>query len=138
MFHLERLIVDGGRYGDLQVRIDHRNRTLHFGTGPYASQREDALEGPQLQSMPSERIRNQLIQMSCTLHKAVALTQATKKQQERELLRHGIVAAYAQHAKEEHSRILGRRQIIEDRKEMLENLNNLRARILITSFDTAL
>lgn len=123
MFHLERIIVDSGRYGDLQVSIDHRTRTLYFGTGPYASQREEAPEGPQLQSMPSERIRQQLIQMSCTLHKSVSMIQSNKKQQEREQLRQSIVAAYAQHAKDEHIRILGRRLIIEDRKEMLENLN---------------
>lgn len=44
----------------------------------------------------------------------------------REELRAIIVQNYRQSAKKEHQRILLRRQIIEERKEELENLNNQR------------
>ncbi|GAB6024924.1 Eukaryotic translation initiation factor 3 subunit A [Chamberlinius hualienensis] len=123
MFYLERIVVDTGRYSDLQVRVDHRTQTLYFGTGPYASQRDELPEGPQLQSMPSEQIRNQLVQISSVMHKTVAMVQSNKSQQERDQLRQTIVMSYLQNAKEDHMRILSRRQIIEDRKEMLENLS---------------
>ena len=58
-----------------QVRIDHRTRSLSFGTDLGVAQKEDVAEGPCLQSMPSEQIRNQLIHFSQALHQAVDLIQ---------------------------------------------------------------
>ena len=31
-FELERIIVDCVRNNDMQIRVDHRTRTVHFGT----------------------------------------------------------------------------------------------------------
>ena len=31
-FELERVIVDCVRHNDMQIRVDHRTRTVHFGT----------------------------------------------------------------------------------------------------------
>lgn len=56
-----------------QVRIDHRTRSLSFGTDLAMAQKEDTPEGPYLQSMPSEQIRNQLTQMAQALNKAKKL-----------------------------------------------------------------
>ncbi|XP_010221609.1 PREDICTED: eukaryotic translation initiation factor 3 subunit A-like, partial [Tinamus guttatus] len=72
-FQLERAIVDAARHCDLQVRLDHTSRTLSFGSDLNYSTREDAPLGPQLQSMPSEQIRNQLTAMSSALAKALAV-----------------------------------------------------------------
>jgi len=56
-----------------KVRLDHTTRTLSFGSDLNYSTREDAPLGPQLQSMPSEQIRNQLTAMSSALAKALAV-----------------------------------------------------------------
>lgn len=54
-----------------QVRIDHRSKSLSFGTDLMVAQKEDVPEGPYIQSMPSEGIRNQLISMARALHQAI-------------------------------------------------------------------
>ena len=56
----------------LQVRIDHRTKSLSFGTDLGLSQREEAAEGPTIQNMPSENIRNQLTNFGYLLAQAVA------------------------------------------------------------------
>lgn len=57
----------------LQVRIDHRTRSLSFGTDLGVSQKEDIPEGPYIQSMPSEQIRNQVINIAQALNQAVEM-----------------------------------------------------------------
>lgn len=88
------------------------------------SQKEDVPEGPYLQAMPSETIRNQLTSMAHCLHHAVVLVQP--QQEGRDDLRQQIMQKYRQVARAEHARILQRRQIIEERKEELENINTQR------------
>lgn len=56
-----------------QVRIDHRSHSLSFGTDLGLSQKEEAAEGPTIQSMTSEQIRNQLTVMGRVLSQAVSL-----------------------------------------------------------------
>ncbi|KAF4530506.1 hypothetical protein B566_EDAN018625, partial [Ephemera danica] len=75
------------------------------------SQREDKTEGPSLQSMPSEQIRSQLINMAT---------------HDREKLKGQMVQHYHETKIREHREVLARRQIIEDRKEYLERLNTVR------------
>ncbi|XP_023210598.1 eukaryotic translation initiation factor 3 subunit A-like [Centruroides sculpturatus] len=122
-FYLENMVVEAARRNDLQVRIDHRQRCLHFGSELSVSQREEIVEGPHLQSMPSEQIRSQLVTLYSVLHKCVELIQPEKIKLAREELREQIVTAYNLTSKKEHQRILERRQIIEERKEMIENLS---------------
>ncbi len=43
-FHIERIIVNAARNLDLQVRIDHRNAMLSFGTDLGVAQKEDCPE----------------------------------------------------------------------------------------------
>ncbi|XP_002738406.1 eukaryotic translation initiation factor 3 subunit A [Saccoglossus kowalevskii] len=128
-FHLENVIVDAARSGALQVQIDHRNRSLRFGSDLGMSTLEpdeEVDEGPYLQAMPSDQIRNQLTKMSAALIKAVAYVSPSHKQSARADQRKQIVSSYMRNCKKEHSRILARRQIIEDRKEHLESLNTQR------------
>lgn len=55
------------------MRIDHRLHSLSFGTDLGLSQKEEAAEGPTIQSMTSEQIRNQLTVMGRVLSQAVNL-----------------------------------------------------------------
>ncbi|CAB4061812.1 EIF3A [Lepeophtheirus salmonis] len=99
-FSLERMIVDCVRHNDMQIRIDHRTRTIHFGTDLVESHSHDVADGPQIQDMPSEQIH--------------------KFKLENNALRLKIVESYHQSKQREHERILQRRKTIEDRKEYLE------------------
>lgn len=78
-FHLERLLVDCVRHNDMQIRIDHAKRCIHFGMDLSESQREDKPEGPTLQVMPSEQVRNQLVNMSTVLNQAIHIVNPSKK-----------------------------------------------------------
>lgn len=78
-FHMERLLVDCVRHNDMQIRIDHKKQCVHFGIDLSESQREDNPEGPTLQSMPSEQIRNQLVNMATVLHQAINIINPNKK-----------------------------------------------------------
>ncbi|XP_032550811.1 eukaryotic translation initiation factor 3 subunit A isoform X1 [Chiroxiphia lanceolata] len=122
-FTLERCIVDAARHCDLQVRLDHTTRTLSFGSDLNYCTREDAPLGPQLQSMPSEQIRNQLTAMSSALAKALAVIKPPHLMQEKEEQHQLAVTAFLKNSRKEHQRILARRQTIEERKERLESLN---------------
>nr|XP_022338776.1 eukaryotic translation initiation factor 3 subunit A-like isoform X2 [Crassostrea virginica] len=127
-FRLERVIVDAAKTLELQVRIDHRSKSLSFGTDLMVAQKEDVPEGPYIQSMPSEGIRNQLISMARALHQSVVRIEPKEKKVQRHELQQQIANSYRMTAKKEHQRILQRRQIIEDRKEQLEHLNDQRER----------
>ncbi|ESO99059.1 hypothetical protein LOTGIDRAFT_142293 [Lottia gigantea] len=120
-FRLERIIVDAKKTLELQVRINHQTESLTFGTNLDMAQREDVPEGPYIQNMPSEQIRNQLTVMARSLHKAINLIVPEQKQAERESLKMKIMGEYRTSAKRDHVKILQRRQIIEDRKEQLEH-----------------
>lgn len=127
-FRLERVIVESARTLDLQVRIDHRKACLSFGTDLMVAQKEDVPEGPYIQSMPSEQIRNQLTSIAEALHKSVILIEPKERKVQREELRMQIINNYRMTYKKDHSRILQRRQIIESRKEELEHMNDQRER----------
>jgi translation initiation factor 3 subunit A len=69
-FRLERAIVHAGKNLNIQVRLDHITRCLHFGSDLSAAQKDRVTEGPQVQVMPSDVIRNQLIKMARALQQA--------------------------------------------------------------------
>ncbi|XP_049807625.1 eukaryotic translation initiation factor 3 subunit A [Schistocerca nitens] len=125
-FHLERLLVDCVRHNDMQIRIDHAKQCVHFGMDLSESQREDIPEGPTLQNMPSEQVRNQLVNMATVLHRAMNTINPHHKKMEREKVRQALVQHYEETRVREHQRILARHKIIEDRKEYLERLNSAR------------
>lgn len=123
IFYLERILIDCVRHNDMQIRIDHRKNCVHFGTDLAESQREHRMDGPLLQSMPSEQIRSQLVNMSVVLHRAIAAINPNRRKAEREALRTQMVQQYHATKKAEHQRILSRQKIIEERKEYIERLN---------------
>jgi len=121
--HLERLIVESARQNDMQVRIDHRTRSVVFGTDLTESQRTDLKEGPHLQAMPSEQVRTQLMSMLAVLDKCTKTIHPDQTKIENLELRQRIVEAYHQSKVRDHQRLLARHKIIEERKEWLEKLN---------------
>merc|ERR1719370_1809519 len=122
--HLERLIVECARNNDMQVRIDHRTRSVHFGTDLAESQKAEVQEGPHIQAMPSEQVRTQLISMMSVLNKSLDTIHPDRMQIETAELRTKITEAYHQSKVRDHQRLLARHKIIEERKEWLENVNN--------------
>ncbi|XP_048249669.1 eukaryotic translation initiation factor 3 subunit A-like [Haliotis rufescens] len=124
-FRLERIIVNAAKNLELQVRICHSTRSLSFGTNLGVSQKEDVPEGPFIQSMPSENIRNQLTSLAAALQKAMNKIKPENIDETNEL-RAQIINNYRMTGRKEHMRLLQRRQIIEDRKEQLEHMNDQR------------
>jgi len=122
-FTLERIIVDCVRHNDMQIRVDHRTRTVHFGSDLTGAQSYNAMEGPHLQDMPSEQIRQQLMLMLEVLDKSLKTIHPDKIKIENNALRQKIVEAYHASKQRDHQRILSRHTIIEKRKEYLEKLN---------------
>ncbi|XP_057319172.1 eukaryotic translation initiation factor 3 subunit A [Microplitis mediator] len=125
-FHLERLLVDCVRYNDMQIRIDHGKRCIHFGVDLSEAQREDHPDGPVLQAMPSEQIRCQLVNIATVLHRAINIIFPNKRKQEREKIRASMVTLYHETKNKEHHRVLERQYIIEQRKEYIERVNTIR------------
>ena len=70
-FHMERLLVECVRQNDMQIRIDHGKGCINFGADLSESHHEDKQEGVTIQSMPSEQIRNQLVNMNGVLNKCL-------------------------------------------------------------------
>ena len=120
--YLEKMVVEAARRNGLQVRIDHRKGCLTFGTEMRVSTGEELIEGPHLQSMPSEQIRKQLVTMYSTLQKARNMIEPDRIKVQREELKKKIMRAYENSAHHEHNNILLRQEKIEKRKEMLEQL----------------
>ena len=116
---LETFVVSAARRNDLQVRIDHRQKCLHFGTG-LNSNAEEVIDGPHLQSMPSAEIRQQLVNMYSVLQKARVLIEPEQIKARREKLKHQIIVTFERNRNKDHQEILARQSYIEQRKEELE------------------
>merc|ERR1712002_371251 len=131
--HMERLIVECARNNDMQVRIDHRTGSVHFGTDLSEAQRTDLPEGPHIQAMPSEQVRTQLMSMMSVLNKSLDTIHPDRLQLETQELRTKITEAYHQSKVRDHQRLLARHKIIEERKEWLEKYNNAQQEAAIES-----
>merc|ERR1712212_664872 len=131
--HMEGLIVECARNNDMQVRIDHRTGSVHFGTDLSEAQRTDLPEGPHIQSMPSEQVRTQLMSMMSVLDKSLATIHPDRNKVENAELRQRITEAYHQSKVRDHQRLLARHKIIEERKEWLEKYNNAQQEAAIES-----
>lgn len=125
-FKLERTLVDCVRHNDMQITIDHKHHMVLFGTDLSEAQREDHSDGPMLQSMPSEQVRQQLVNMSIVLHRAIAAINPNRNKPERDALREQLVKSYHENKIKEHKAILIRQQLIEHRKEDIERQHNER------------
>ena len=72
--------------------------------------------------MPSEMLCNQLILMSQALQQAVRIVSVKELQTEREANSRKSLLDYQQHMRGDHRQALSRKQLIEARKEFIENL----------------
>ena len=90
----------------MQIRVDHRTRTVHFGSDLSGAQSYNNMEGPHLQDMPSEQIRQQLMQMLEVLDKSLTTIHPDKIKIENNALRQKIVEAYHASKQRDHQRIL--------------------------------
>merc|ERR1719427_2330393 len=131
--HMERLIVECARNNDMQVRLDHRTGSVNFGTDLSEAQRTDLTEGPNIQAMPSEQVRTQLMTMMSVLEKSLVTIHPDRNKIENAELRQRIVDAYHQSKVRDHQRLLARHKIIEERKEWLEKYNTAQQEAAIES-----
>lgn len=122
-FKLEKTLVDCVRHNDMQITIDHKEKMVMFGVDLSESQREDHPDGPHLQPMPSEQVRQQLVSMSVVLHRAVAAINPQSQKTAREAIRSRMITQYHENKVREHQNILIRQKLIEERKEKIERLN---------------
>ncbi|CAB0010643.1 unnamed protein product, partial [Nesidiocoris tenuis] len=112
--------------GTFEIRIDHGSGCVHFGLDLSESPRETAQDGPILQSMPSDQLRTQLINMANVLNEALHIINPNINRGSKDEVRTQLVRHYKEHMYKDHQRILERHKIIEDRKEYLEKLNTVR------------
>ena len=111
-------------------------RQVSFGTDlGVASQKEELAEGPSLQEMPSEQVRQQLSHMATNIEKIMGVLTLNQQKSNNQELKKLIMQRYKQIARQEHHKILQRKHVIEERKEELENINLMRvgASILMSS-----
>ncbi|CAK1541796.1 unnamed protein product [Leptosia nina] len=130
LFHIERLLVDCVRHNDMQIRVDHANKCVHFGVeaggGEWCSAADEACGGAILQATPAEQVREQLVRAAEVLTRAVQALYPQRRRAERERARLHMVQHYHENKHAEHHRVLQRHKIIEERKEYIERLNTVR------------
>ncbi|XP_046963681.1 eukaryotic translation initiation factor 3 subunit A [Vanessa cardui] len=130
LFHIERLLVDCVRHNDMQIRVDHANKSVHFGVeaggGEWCSAADEACGGAILQATPAEQVREQLVRAAEVLSRAAQELVPARRRAERERARLTMVQHYHENKHAEHHRVLQRHKIIEERKEYIERLNTVR------------
>lgn len=122
---LERTIVQITHKLKLQIRIDHRTQMLTFGSD-LTNNSEQIEEGPILQPMPSDTIRSQLTHMASALDKAVSLVNPVDDR--RVNIQKHVKTCFISTKQKEHSRILNRKVLIEEKKEQQINETQAKCR----------
>ncbi|KAF8071218.1 TIF3A1 [Scenedesmus sp. PABB004] len=100
---VEAVVVDAVKYDYLQLRVDHRNGTLHFGG----------------QNLESDKLRGHMALLAKRLAKAAAMADPAPAPAA-EAQRLAVMRMAREHMGKEHSRLLARKQVIEKRKEQAE------------------
>ncbi|KAG7303188.1 Eukaryotic translation initiation factor 3 subunit A [Plutella xylostella] len=130
LFRLQRLLVDCVRHNDMQIRIDHANKSVHFGVeaggGEWCSAADEACGGAILQATPAEQVREQLVRAAEVLSRAAHTLFPARQRASAERARAAMLAHYRESAAADHARVLQRHKIIEERKEYIERLNTRR------------
>ncbi|KAJ9060515.1 eukaryotic translation initiation factor 3 subunit A [Entomophthora muscae] len=118
---IEKIIMNGCKRGELSIKIDHHTRAITFETDLYAASNTKIAEGTQLQKTPSELMRTQLTNLGKRLNFAVNMIDPSIQESKKKAKKDAIARALAS-AEEEHKKAIGRRAIIERRKEIAETL----------------
>lgn len=119
-FEIEKVILQGAKDGLLQVRLNHRDQSVHFGTSILVEQSDKEHTGPKLQALRSEMMRNQLTTLSKRLNTAYDLIHPGLRVDKKVQLQKAIILNHDKHASAEHARVLSRKTKIEKRKEYIE------------------
>jgi translation initiation factor 3 subunit A len=122
---LEKIIVNAAKNKDVQVRIEHKSKSLTFGTDINLSNvqsigNETSLKTNIIQKMPNEQIRNQLISISRALYTSMELINEKSNKERNEKLRREIAQTYFRDELIQRKEILKRRELIERYKEEKE------------------
>ena len=100
--------------------IHPRDPMSRFATIPINLVLSDYLI-PSLQPMPSEMLCNQLTLMSQALQQAVRIISSKEIHTEQQMLAKKTSTDYQNHQRGDHRQVLQRKQMIEARKEFIEN-----------------
>lgn len=125
---IEKFIMNGNKKGDLSIRMDHATSLLtfdndvfssskasHAGSGGGSAESETG-SVQRLQSTPAEIVRSQLTRLGKALHTTCFYIDPSFSKARAEARQAALARARAG-AQEEHLAILGRKEIIEKRKE---------------------
>ena len=138
---IEKFIMNGNKKGDLSVRLDHATGVLTFDndvfssskashTGPAAGSAESETGSVQrLQSTPSEIVRSQLTRLARALHTTCYYIDPSFSKARADAREAALARARAG-ADEEHHAILGRKEVITQRKEAASEAQAKREREL--------
>lgn len=103
----------------ISLRMNHRNHSITFGSALLMSS-EEPDEGPQLQPLQSEMLRNMLTTLSKRLRTTADMMDPNKRIAANNARRQQIHAQIINKIEREHVANLGRKTIIETRKEFIE------------------
>lgn len=125
---IEKFIMNGNKKGDLSIRMDHATSVLTFDNDVFSSSKashagsaggsaeSETGSVQRLQSTPSEIVRSQLTRLAKALHTTCFYIDPSISKA-RDEARQVALARARSGAQEEHLAILGRKEVIEKRKE---------------------
>ncbi|EFX00415.1 eukaryotic translation initiation factor 3 subunit [Grosmannia clavigera kw1407] len=130
---VEKFIMNGNKKGDLAIRMNHATGVLSFDTDIFSSAK--AIHGgsaagsaeaesksvQRLQSTPSEIVRSQISRLAKSLYTTCYYIDSSFNESRIEA-RQAVLARAKAGADQEHEDILGRKDIIQKRKEQVSEL----------------
>ena len=118
-FEIEEFLVRSVTKRVISVRLNHREKSLAFGSALLMAE-EEPDEGPQLQALQSEMLRSQLTTLSKRLRISADMIAPGKRSQDTQVRRQQVYEQIVNKIEREHAANLGRKTIIESRKEFIE------------------
>ncbi|KAF9179162.1 eukaryotic translation initiation factor 3 subunit A [Haplosporangium sp. Z 767] len=118
---IEKFIMQGCKKGELSIRIDHATQSLTFETDLFNTDNKTAIDGPVLQSLPSDLMRSQLTRLAACLNTTVTMISPEIVEAKKEAKKAAFMKALVS-MQEEHKLALERKAIIERKKELIETM----------------
>jgi translation initiation factor 3 subunit A len=131
---IEKFIMNGNKKGDLAIRMDHATGVLSFDADVFSSAKaahtgstsgsaeSETGTVQRLQSTPSEIVRSQLVRLAKSLYTTCYYIDPSFNEA-RIKARDAALARAKAGAEQEHHEILGRKEIIQKRKEKASELH---------------
>ena len=118
---IEVFILNECKKGELNIKIAHNNRTIHFNNDNYSYSSIKVSEGSILQTTSSEKLRNQLLNLTKKLHTASLMIDSTEYQRFKKR-KDEAFRKYLQEKDEHNKELIERKYIIEKKKEIMETI----------------